>query len=84
MPMPEAAMDKDYGLARREDDVRSPRQQLRMQGIAEATPVERLAQQQLRLGIFALDPSHHPAAGGRINYVRQSPSVGTPWGPRAR
>lgn len=69
--MPEAAMDKDYGFARREDDVRTPRQQLRMQGIAKTPLVQRFAQQQLRLGVLAPDTRHHPAAGSRIHYVRQ-------------
>jgi hypothetical protein len=71
MPMPKAAMDEDgrpmlwkhqVGLPWQVNDMNAKSETLSMQGFTD---------EDLRGGIFAPDPGHHPGSRGSINDISQ-------------
>jgi hypothetical protein len=62
VPVPEAAVNKDHGTVARQDDVRPAREIATVQAKSISQPVQRRANDQLRLRVPAPDPGHVPAS----------------------
>lgn len=71
MCMPEAAMDKDHYIRRREHEVGFARKIAPMEPETQTARVQSAADNQLRLSILALDRSHISAAGRLVVDVSQ-------------
>lgn len=67
--MPEAAMDKEHGAARAEDEIGFARKIAALQAVAEAEGGDQLADKEFRLGIPAADLRHVARAGLRCEAV---------------
>lgn len=62
MSVPEAAMNEDDSLVFSKDDVRPARKVPHMKAESIARCMKELPQKDFRLGVFAPDPGHVPAA----------------------
>lgn len=80
MPVPEAAMDEDYGAVLGKDEVRFARQAFVVEQVAKALRMQAASDYHFGLGVLAPDAGHHPAAGCGVDDVRQ-PRARAPAGP---
>lgn len=69
MPVPEAAVNKNYGFVFRQDDVGAAGQFAVVQAEAITHFVEHGADEHLRLCVFAGDAGHVPASAGLCEAV---------------
>jgi hypothetical protein len=60
MPMPEAAVDENYGSVLRQYDIRPPGQFSAVQAKAKAQPMQKRANPHLRQGVLAANAAHVP------------------------
>ena len=71
--VPEAAVHEHGGLVLGQEQVRAPRQVLRVQAVAQAARVQRPTQRHLGLGVLAADRRHDPGARLAVNVVDHRP-----------
>tara|TARA_R110001592_G_scaffold99669_2_gene283802 strand:+ start:170 stop:607 length:438 start_codon:yes stop_codon:yes gene_type:complete len=64
MAVPETSMNENHGAAPGEYKIWLPRQVFPVQSKTEAAPVKCRSDHYFRLGVLALDTSHHPVAYG--------------------
>jgi hypothetical protein len=86
MAMPETAVDQNYGLEPREDQIRLTGKRLIMELVTEPPLMQAGPKHQFGVGILPLDAGHHPGTGSRINYIRHQKTPGNlskPWYPYA-
>lgn len=75
VPMPKTSMHMNCGMVLRQHQIWSSGHLARMQPKSKSHPVQRTANQALRLGVAGPDAGHHPAAGLPVDYVRQLSSA---------
>lgn len=76
VPVPEAAVDKDYPAKAREDQVRHPWQFAHVQPVAKSVPMNETAHQELWACVDFLDARHALAEGEFMRRARHSDGSG--------
>ena len=72
--MPETSMYKDDCLVFRENQIWFSRQLFGMKSEAKTSAMQIFSNQKLWLGVLALNASHHPTTGSRINNINHQVS----------
>lgn len=73
MGVPKAPVDENYGLASRKYKVWPTRKAAAAEAVAQATPMEPLAYEQLKRCVLLLDALHTVRALGLIEWVYHGP-----------
>lgn len=73
VPVPEAPVHENDGLAFRQHEIRLARYALGMEPIAKAQRVQGSPERQFRLRILSADPGHHPGTGLAVDDVGHLP-----------